>query len=184
MIALIGITIERKLKSISRNESPSTKANTIGVLVFIVSLKSAVAAASPVTAAVTPPPSLSNAAGTVVSRSWCMPFMAASLTPDAREADVDDGDVVLRVDVDVDRVELLDRGLDLGRVDVLGLHDDHRVVGLARERLLDLQVRLDDRLGLGLGLDARELGLHAQRGDGEGDERAAGEDDRPSSGGA
>ena len=39
------------------------------------------AAASPVTAAVTPPPSLSNAAGTVVSRSSFMPFIAALLTP-------------------------------------------------------------------------------------------------------
>ena len=35
MIALIGITIERNVASISRNESPRTKANTIGVLVFI-----------------------------------------------------------------------------------------------------------------------------------------------------
>ena len=67
MMALIGITIERNEKSISRNESPSTKANTIGVLDFIVALKSAVAAASPVTATSTPS-SLLNAAGTVLSR--------------------------------------------------------------------------------------------------------------------
>ena len=58
-----------------------------------------------------------------------------------------------------------------------GLDDDGGEVGLGRERLLDLQVRLDDRLGLGVGLDAGELGLHAQGGDREGDERAAGDDD-------
>ena len=36
MIALIGITIERNVASSSRNDSPSTKANTIGVFCFIV----------------------------------------------------------------------------------------------------------------------------------------------------
>ena len=106
-----------------------------------------------------------------------MPFIAASLTPLP-------GRPTLTMATSCFGLMSTSAGSSLaiaawtsGRVDVVGLDDDHRVVGLGRERLLDLQVRLDDRLGLGVGLDARELGLHAQRGDGEGDERAAGDDD-------
>src|SRR2546423_777563 len=50
MIALIGITIERKVTSRSRNAKPSTNAKTIGARCFIVWLKSCVLAVSPVTA--------------------------------------------------------------------------------------------------------------------------------------
>ena len=39
-IALIGMTIERKVTSSSTNASPSTNANTIGACDFIESLKS------------------------------------------------------------------------------------------------------------------------------------------------
>src|ERR671930_26118 len=49
-IDLIGITIERKVISKSRNASPRTKANTYGIRDFIWSLKSFVPAVSPVTA--------------------------------------------------------------------------------------------------------------------------------------
>ncbi len=51
MIAWIGITIERKVNSNSRNAIPSTNAKTIGRCPFIAELKSAVPAVSPLTPA-------------------------------------------------------------------------------------------------------------------------------------
>ena len=48
-IALMGMTIERKVSSSSTNASPSTKAKTIGARAFIVSLKSLEPAVQPVT---------------------------------------------------------------------------------------------------------------------------------------
>ena len=54
MIALIGITIERKVTSISRNASPNTKAKISGSLLFSWLAKSSELAASPLTLTVVP----------------------------------------------------------------------------------------------------------------------------------
>ena len=83
-IALIGITIERNVASRSRNASPRTNANTSGVLVFITWLKSAVAAAWPVTYASLSVPL--KAAGRVVSRRRCIEAIALSSTPQPASA--------------------------------------------------------------------------------------------------
>ena len=53
-IALIGMTIERNVKSSRTNPSPSSKANTIGACDFIESLKSRDPAVGPVTCASAP----------------------------------------------------------------------------------------------------------------------------------
>jgi hypothetical protein len=53
-IALIGMTIERKVRSSRRKASPSTYAKTIGARAFIVSLKSLEPAVHPVTFASAP----------------------------------------------------------------------------------------------------------------------------------
>ena len=54
MIAVSGITIERKVTSSSTNASPSTNANTNGARDFIVLLKSSVCPATPVVWVVMP----------------------------------------------------------------------------------------------------------------------------------
>ena len=54
MIALIGITIDRKVTSSSRNASPNTKAKISGSLLFSLLAKSSELAASPVTLTVVP----------------------------------------------------------------------------------------------------------------------------------
>ena len=63
MIALIGITIERKVRSSSRKANPSTNANTIGARDFIVLLKSTLAAVAPVTACSVPTGSVASTGG-------------------------------------------------------------------------------------------------------------------------
>ena len=69
MIALIGMTIERKVKSSRRNAAVRTKAKTIGACDLLVSLKSFDSAVKPVTSAVTPG-TAPIVAGMIVSRSW------------------------------------------------------------------------------------------------------------------
>ena len=100
-----------------------------------------------------------------------------------------DRDGLRRVDVDVERlrqltagdrlvVQLRDRGRDLGRGDVLGLDHDGGRHAAARERLVEAVQRLDDRLAAGHALGAGLLELHAERGDRQRDEQAAGEHHR------
>ena len=71
-----------------------------------------------------------------------------------------------------------DRRLHLRGVDVARLHHDGGGSGLGRERGLDLVVRLDRLQVLRQVLGARQLRLHAERGDRQGDQEAAGEHDR------
>ena len=76
-------------------------------------------------------------------------------------------------------MELLDRVLDLGRRDVLGLDDDAGRNAAARERRVDAVERLDDRRAAARhAVGAGVLELHVQRGQRHGDEQAAGEDRR------
>ena len=68
MIALIGITIERKVTSSSRNASPNTKAKISGSLLFSLLAKSSELAASPLTLTVVPS-TAPTVAGMISSRS-------------------------------------------------------------------------------------------------------------------
>ena len=68
MIALIGITIERKVTSSRRNASPKTKAKISGSLLFSWLAKSWELAASPLTLTVVPS-TLPTVAGMISSRS-------------------------------------------------------------------------------------------------------------------
>src|SRR5439155_1163579 len=85
MIALIGITIERNVKSKSRKAKPSTNANTIGARCFIVWLKSTLAAVSPVTASCVPAGSVASTGGiTSVRRTLSARIAVASWPLPAR----------------------------------------------------------------------------------------------------
>ena len=68
MIALMGMTIERNVKSSSRNAAISTKPKTSGRCDFVTSLKSLDEAVKPVTSALTPGTD-PIVAGMILSRS-------------------------------------------------------------------------------------------------------------------
>ena len=187
MIALIGITIERNVTSSRMNARLSTNRNTIGRCDFIVSRKSFDEAVMPLTA--TSASSLPTVAGTTSSRrtrtdsseaaSVPLPWTASDTTATVLSGltSTPEGSDSLPVAIALS-CSSLDGGLDLGRGDVLGLDHDVGRRAAAGEGRVDAVERLDDRLAAGHALGAGLLELHAERGDRQGDEQAAGEDRR------
>ena len=165
MIALIGITIERKVTSSSRNASPNTKAKISGSLLFSWLAKSSELAASPLTLTVVPRRRPDRRRDDLVAE-LVQGVHGRGVGAVAGGGDVDLGDrAVLAVDdlgSGQERIGALDLGAQVGDAGgdragahVVGLDDHGRGHALAREHLLDLCCRSGSRAGPAAGRRSR-----------------------------
>ena len=184
MIALSGMTIERKVKSSRRNAAVRTKAKTIGTCALLVSLKSFDSAVKPVTSAVTPG-TAPIVAGIMRVPQLVHGRIGLGVGAVARDRDVHLDHAAVGKGVERDRGLEQRAGLrprrqcrdalpDLRCGALVGADHDHGRNAPPREGVLNPVVGLDRGDVLGQRLDAFVGRVEAERRQGQEDQQARG----------